>query len=187
MFSETSICFFIIINLFYYIFSKSPKTKSFLCLIAFSLSLFSTILNYKFLEIYPNKPLFMTNIVNSYMCQYLLIDLFYELMKTKKRLDIIIHHVFTLCLFIYLFDYYASTFVTLAEIISIWGVFDFSDTIKKYLRLVSLFPIRTFIWYKIYSLSFCGVLSYTDSIICIIIAIIMSGLDIFWFIKTSYS
>lgn len=178
---------FLSINLFYYNFKQSPDTKSFLCLIAFILASYSTFFNYHLLELYPNQPLFMTGIVNSFMRQYLFIDLIYELLKQKIRIDIIIHHLFTLSLFVYLHNYYASTFVTLAEIFSIWQVFNLSHSIKKTLRIVSLFPVRFFIWYKIFCLSTSNTLEYSDNVLCLFISLFMLLLDTYWFYKILYS
>ena len=144
---------FFLINCYYYTFSTTPFHKSVMCSVATCLALVASIYNYDVLFTSPWKQYPFVNISNSFMRMYLIIDLYYNIRYTQLRKDILFHHIYCYVVYHCNHEILIMCFLTINEIISVWNIFPCSAKVKNLLRIISIFPIRFYIWYSTYLFS----------------------------------
>ena len=168
---------------YYFVFDVTPQNKSFMCLLASSLSLATMIHNHSFIFTEPFKHDFMVETTNTFTSFYLVTDLIQTVYRgyfyrEKVRGEILFHHIVCLNTF-YFCNTLCSSVLTFAEILSIFPYFTNNRKIINCGRMIAIFPVRFCIW--LYSINI--IYSFHLPRITYTIPLLMYCLDIYWFSK----
>jgi hypothetical protein len=185
--SKWDYIWFPVLSVYAYFFKSTPFNKAVLCFGATALAVTGSILNYDKLFTDPLKEGTMTEVVQSYIGNYLLTDFIAfcargYFMKEPIRKDMIFHHIL-----FYLLNKTKTTLVanvlTAAEIMSIWPLFTNNQKTITYLRIFSIFPVRFLIWGYVYYIRKFAIKSQLLFLVATYIPCIIVALDSYWLYK----
>jgi len=183
--SKWDYIWFPVLSVYAYFFKSTPFNKAVLCFGATALAVTSSILNYDKLFTEPFKEGIMTEVVQSYAGNYLLTDFiamcarrYY--IKEPLRKDIVFHHTFFYLITVLFKTSNIQIFTIVAEVLSIWPLFTNDIKTITYLRIFSIFPIRSLIWYYIYSVRNFPLEEYHMRIIINYFIYAVVPLDLYW-------
>jgi len=180
--------------------SNVPANKGFLCLIASCLGFANLAVYGSSIYLEPNKSGdTLIVLTNAYMRNYLIADLAAMLIRnTNLRIDMVLHHLLTITAYM-INDSLAMAFVSSAEIVSVWEYVIssthccstssssttslFSSPLQMRMRMVSIYPVRLYIWCSVLYMTRCGCLTHIESFFCVIVPVVMIPLDAFWYRK----